>query len=133
MRVMIDTNVLVSGLLFPASQMNAIMVHIINRHKLVISSYVLAEFKDVVRRKFPRHVDHIDELLRGMSYELVYTPDTMEASAFSIRDEADYPVLYTAIIEGVDILITGDKDFADIDLDTPEIMTPRQFMEAYMN
>ncbi len=49
-----------------------------------------------------------------------------------IRDAKDYPVLYTAIIENVDILITGDKDFADIDIEKPEIMTPAEFMEEYL-
>lgn len=37
-------------------------------------------------------------------------PDTLEEGLFNIRDIKDYPVLYTAIIENVDILITGDKD-----------------------
>lgn len=44
----------------------------------------------------------------------------------------DYPVLYTAIIEEVDILVTGDKDFSDIDIDKLEIMSPAQFMERLL-
>ena len=41
-------------------------------------------------------------------------------------------MLYTAIIEDVDILITGDKDFADIDIEKPEIMNPTEFMERFL-
>jgi predicted nucleic acid-binding protein len=41
-------------------------------------------------------------------------------------------VLYTAILENVDILITGDKDFTDIDIEKPEIMTPAEFMERFL-
>lgn len=37
-------------------------------------------------------------------------------------------MLYTAIIEDVDILVTGDKDFSDIDVERPEIMTPAEFI-----
>ena len=44
----------------------------------------------------------------------------------------DYPVLYTAIIEEVDLLVTGDKDFSDIDIGKPEIMSPAQFMERFL-
>lgn len=44
----------------------------------------------------------------------------------------DYPVLYTAIIEEVDLLVTGDKDFSDIDIEKPEIMSPTQFMERFL-
>lgn len=47
-------------------------------------------------------------------------------------DAKDYPVLYTAIIENVDILVTGDKDFSDIDIDKPEIMTPTEFTEKFL-
>ena len=28
--------------------------------------------------------------------------------------------------------ITGDKDFADIDIEKPEIMTPAEFMEQFL-
>ena len=33
------------------------------------------------------------------------------------------PMLYTAIIESIDVFITGDKDFDDLDVDRPVIMT----------
>jgi len=44
----------------------------------------------------------------------------------------DYPVLYTAIIENIDVLITGDKDFADIEIEKPEILTPADFIAKYL-
>lgn len=50
---------------------------------------------------------------------------------FSIRDPADYPVLYSAIVEDVDVLISGDKDFAEVEVDKPEIVTPAEFIEKY--
>ncbi len=61
-----------------------------------------------------------------------HTPHEMDRGLFNIRDPKDYPVLYTAIAEGVDILITGDKDFAEVDIDRPEIMTPAEFMTEYL-
>ncbi len=47
------------------------------------------------------------------------------------RDEDDYPVLYSAVAEDVDVFVTGDRDFEDVDLDRPEILTPAQFLEKY--
>jgi predicted nucleic acid-binding protein len=41
----------------------------------------------------------------------------MTKDLFEIRDMMDYPVLYTAIIEDVDVLVTGDKDFADVEVE----------------
>lgn len=54
------------------------------------------------------------------------------AGLFDIRDMNDYPVLYTAIVEDVDILITGDKDFTGIPIERPEILTPTDFITNYM-
>ena len=52
---------------------------------------------------------------------------------FEIRDMADAPILYTAIIEGIDVFITGDKDFEDIEIEKPSIMTIVEFETAYMS
>ena len=114
MRIMLDTNVLISAILFPGDKINNMMNYIFLRHQLVLSSYVVEELKSVVRRKFPKKEPVIEKLLLMMSYEYVYTPDDMKENLFSIRDVKDYPVLYTAIIEDIDILITGDRDFEDI-------------------
>ena len=132
MRVMLDTNVLISALLFPSAKMNAMMQCVLMQHRLVLSSYVVDELKRVVRRKFPQKEPVIDKLLTRLSFEYVYTPEEVEEGLFYIRDIKDYPVLYTAILEDVDVLVTGDRDFADIDIEKPEIMTPAEFYESIL-
>jgi putative PIN family toxin of toxin-antitoxin system len=132
MRIMLDTNVLISAILFPGDKINNMMNYIFLRHQLVLSSYVVEELKSVVRRKFPKKEPVIEKLLLMMSYEYVYTPDDMKENLFSIRDVKDYPVLYTAIIEDIDILITGDRDFEYIIIDKPLIMTPKEFSDKYI-
>ena len=131
MRIMIDTNVLISALLFPSARMDALMYTITGKHQLVLSSFVVEELIEVTRRKFPKKLDAMDALLRRLPYELVYTPKVMEMDLFTIRDEKDYPVLYSAIADDVDVLVTGDQDFHDIVLERPEILTPSQFMERH--
>ena len=41
------------------------------------------------------------------------------------------PVLYTAIAEDVDVLVTGDKDFGDVEIERPDILTPSEFIERF--
>ena len=41
-------------------------------------------------------------------------------------------MVYTAILEDVDILVTGDSDFDDMDFEKPEILTPAKFVERYV-
>lgn len=37
-----------------------------------------------------------------------------------------------SISEMQKIIVTGDKDFADIDIEKTEIMTPSMFMDKYL-
>mgnify|MGYP001375677597 CR=1 FL=1 len=78
MRIMLDTNVLISLLLFPNPRMNSMMEHIFTEHELVLSSFVVDELKDVVRHKFPSKVKAVDKLLLKLSYDFVYTPEEMD-------------------------------------------------------
>lgn len=131
MRVMIDTNILLSALLFPGERMNALMDKITTGHQLVLSSYVVDELMNVTRRKFKGKEEAVDLLLSRLPYELVYTPKQPKPGLFEIRDEKDYPVLYSAITENVDVFITGDRDFDGLGLERPEIISPAGFLEKY--
>ena len=132
MRIMIDTNILISAFVFNSVSMNKLIEKIVEEHNLVISSFVLEELNEVVKRKFPNQVKALDKFLTALSFQLVYSPKTPEDSnLFYIRDEKDYMVLYAAIIEDVDVFITGDKDFNDVAVDKPEILTSSEFLEKY--
>lgn len=48
-----------------------------------------------------------------------------------IRDEKDAAILATAILEKVDIIVTGDKDFLMLELPRPGIMTMAEFIAKY--
>lgn len=62
---------------------------------------------------------------------MVYSPKEVDNKLFKIRDKDDYIILHTAIIEEVDVFITGDKDFDDVYIDRPEIMNATEFLEKY--
>jgi putative PIN family toxin of toxin-antitoxin system len=129
---MLDTNVLISMVFFPSKRFAQLIEHITRKHTLILSSFVVDELVAVAEKKFPSRKDTIDRFLSRLAYELVYTPHKMQGGLFDIRDRDDYPVLYTAIVENVDVLITGDKDFADVSVEKPEILTPSAFIAMYM-
>lgn len=105
---------------------------VIEEHTLVLSTYVVDELKGVVERKFPGKVKAIEKFLTVLSYELAYSPQDYEGTPlFAIRDQKDYMVLHTAIVADVDILVTGDKDFTDVEIERPEILTPKEFLAKY--
>ncbi|MCL2198369.1 MAG: putative toxin-antitoxin system toxin component, PIN family [Defluviitaleaceae bacterium] len=132
MRVMLDTNILVSAFVFRSKKIYAVIDYIVANHELVLPSYVVDELKNVVECKFPKMTNELDVFLTTLSFTLAYTPNQLPTGMFEIRDISDAPILYTAIIEGVDVLITGDKDFDDVDVDMPDIVTIASFETDYM-
>ena len=61
-----------------------------------------------------------------------YTPKTLDLNEFpEMRDTKDSPILATAIMEDIDVFVTGDKDFLVLDVDMPEIVTMAEFLERY--
>ena len=131
-RVMLDTNILVSAFVFQSKKIYAVINFIVSDHELVLSTYVLDELRDVIARKFPEKAGELDEFLTTISFTLAYSPQSVPMGLFDIQDMSDAPVLYTAILENVDVLITGDSDFDTVAIDRPAIMTIAEFAAKYM-
>lgn len=131
MRVMLDTNILISAFIFKSKKMNELIYNLSKNHEIVICSYTVDELKALLKSKFKVNLNDLDRFLNKFPFDLVYSPTSVENKLFEIRDPNDYIILHTAIIEDIDIFITGDKDFNNIDIDKPEIMTVSEFIEKY--
>jgi putative PIN family toxin of toxin-antitoxin system len=125
---MVDTNILVSAIILDSKKQWEVFEDIFAHHTLVLSTYILDEFNEVAQRKFPEKLFVIDDVLARMPYELAYTPKEIPPHIFDIRDPDDYPLLYTAIIEDVDVLVTNDNDLLVVNIDTPEIITSAEYL-----
>ena len=130
MRVMIDTNVLLSALIFESTKLAELIEYITEEHHLVLCSYVIEEANEVIGRKSSNYIAVLDGFLLKISFEMVYTPSDVMIE-LNMRDAKDIPVIVSAIASDVDILITGDKDFADLDIERPGILTPTEFLNKY--
>lgn len=131
MRVMLDTNVLLSALLFPGQKFDSLLENIFSFHELVISNFLLDELRKVVKKKFPTKTEALERFISAISFEFVIIPEKFE-QVVPIRDTNDYPVLQSAFTGNVDVLVTGDKDFMDLNLPRPEILTPAAYIEKFV-
>lgn len=52
---------------------------------------------------------------------------------FDICGPKGYPVPCSAMLAGADVLVTSDKDFDAVKVDSPEILTPAEYVERYVN
>ena len=52
MRIMLDTNILISAFIFKSKKMNELIEVLSNEHKIVICSYCIEEMKNLIEKKF---------------------------------------------------------------------------------
>ncbi len=130
MRFLVDTNIFISAALFPGGKVAYVLSHILESHSIVIASYSLSECRTVFDRKFPDKKPVLAAFLEETEFELYETPAKIANTDFPyIRDEKDLPILASAILGEVDILLTGDKDFQNIPLKEPLIFTPSEYFD----
>lgn len=127
MKILIDTNILISALLFPRSKPAKALLYAAERHDIILCDRNLYELRDVLKRKAPNALPDAEILLAELSYELIPAVDYTEKL---IRDAKDQPILNAAILSDVDIILTGDKDFLVLDITRPKCMTAAQFLES---
>lgn len=132
MRVMLDTNIFVSMIFFPSTQTRELAKKLTDSHQIIVCDYVVEELRIVTDRKFSEKRNDIDRFFFELPFELVYTPKMMDLDDLpEIRDPKDSPILAAAVMEDVDVLVTGDKDFLVLDIDMPEIVTMADFLKQY--
>lgn len=131
MRVMLDTNILISAFIFKSKIMNELIYKLSKNHEIIICSYTIEELKELVDKKFKVNKKILEEFLKDFPFTLVNSPYHIDNKLFEIRDDDDYIILHTAILENVDIFITGDKDFDNISIEKPKIMNATEFLEKY--
>lgn len=119
MRIMIDTNILLSALVFRSTKMADLIDYIVEKHTLVICSYVIEEFVNVITRKSLKYKNVIDDFLSKLSFEMAYTPEWKEGMP-SIRDEKDKPILASAITADIDYSSQVIKIFQILKLNVPK-------------
>ena len=128
---MLDTNIFISMIFFPSAQTRELARRLTD-HRIVVCDYVVEELRLVTDRKFSTKRRALDRFFLELPFELVYTPKALGLDAFpKMRDIKDRPILAVAIMEDIDVFVTGDKDFLVLDVDIPEIVTMREFLERY--
>jgi len=130
---MIDTNVLFSSIVLNSPLLLQMVYDIVDNHTIVLSTHIIDELKRVTKRKFPDRYSAMEKFLQELPFELVYTPEQIDLSKYpDMEDKKNLPILVSAIIENVDVLISGDTDFTKLNIDNPEIMLSRKFVEKYL-
>ena len=134
MRVVIDTNILVSAAIAgrkPAS----VITWVINQpdYEWVVSEEILAEYQEVLSRRKLKLTD----VQKERWLDLIQCSTKLIDVSIEIdfpRDQKDAKFIACALSANADFLITGDRDFTEVQsLEKTLIISVSMFAELIMN
>ena len=131
MKVLIDTNILISAALSDkGTPYRAYMKAVSHPYRGVICEQNIDELRRVWNRKFPSKINLLNDFLvvALTALELIGIPDEKYKCEHNLRDIKDRPILRAAARAGVDIILTGDKDFLELEIERPKPMTASEFL-----
>ena len=120
MRILIDTNVLVSAFVFGGKAGTLMNRLFESSHELLVSDYVDAEFKAILKMKWKEKAEMVYSLYHKLPFVFC---GSSPIQLGTLRDAKDIPVLSDALFHNVDVILSGDKDFIEAELDYPLVLS----------
>jgi len=113
MRLVIDSNVWISALVFGGNPRKLLELVVRQGHTIVASEEIFSETRRVLNNKFPDFVDDFEKLI------VVLKPHMSMAKLGSIdvkvsRDPNDDYIIETALTGGAKYIVSGDKDLLEL-------------------
>jgi putative PIN family toxin of toxin-antitoxin system len=111
-KVLLDTNILISAIGFGGKPRQILQLVLEKKIKAVTSPILLAEFHEIINKKFPNLAPHLQLIeTKIKSIFLVVYP---KVSINIVRDKDDNRVLEAAVQGKCQYIITGDKDLLEL-------------------
>ena len=130
MRVVFDSNIFVSALVFPGKQAEKAVLRIIEgRDHLLISGPIVSEVLTVLARKFAREREELARVavLLAELAETVRPRRRLQA----LRDDADNRILECAVAGRADAIVTGDREMLELgSFESIRILPLRTYLES---
>ncbi len=132
MRIMLDTNIIISAALFPNGQAaKAFYKALMPPYHPIVCDYVVDELHRKFRQKFPDRITELETFLTNTLsiIQRVPTPKIVNQAESKIRDPKDRPILRAALNAHADLFLTGDKDFLESSVTDPRIISVKGFLD----
>lgn len=130
-KAVIDTNILISGLIWGGSPKKCLDLYLIqNAFQLILSPEIVHEFQSKLRLKFFIPAPIVDKWVQDITlFAQLVIP---VYKTIICRDAKDNMILDTALSGNADYIITGDKDLLTLHMfGNVTILTPKAFIQQF--
>jgi putative PIN family toxin of toxin-antitoxin system len=133
-KVIIDTNVFISGMLFPEGIPRSILLAWKNKKfRVMVSPEILEEYYDTAKdlpKRYSTH-DALEFLKLAMLNSEYCQPSVLPEKVCADPDDDKF--LACALASKTKIIVSGDKHLRDVSgYNGIEVLSPRQFIENYI-
>ena len=133
MRAVLDTNVLISGLLWRGAPHECLLSAEAGLYELVLAESIFEELRDKLIHKFGNSSEEADEILIGLRRCATLVTPTGQSGWVS-ADPDDDKFIESALIGHADVIVSGDHHLLDLSaVEGVPILTPRQFLQRLAN
>jgi len=107
-KVVFDTNVFVSALIFPGGDGELALLRVVQgTDTLLLSRAIVGELLEVLARKFARDREELARVAVFLDGLAEVVEPTLRV--FALADSPDNRILECAVAGGADLIVTGDK------------------------
>ena len=133
MRAVLDTNVLISGLLWRGAPHECLLSAEASLYELILAESIFDELRDKLIHKFGNSSEEADEILIGL--RRCGTLVTLTGrSGWVSADPDDDKFIESALVGHADVIVSGDHHLLDLSIvEGVPILTPRQFLQRLAN
>lgn len=135
MKVILDTNVVMSGLFWPGHSREILILLDENRFYHLCSKEIADEYIDVANRMKKKiknfDVNILDELIEMILMKSIFC-EPFPGSGPECRDPKDQMFLDLAVTMGAKYIVSGDKDLLVLDKYVGgKVIKPKLFLDAF--
>lgn len=132
LKVVIDTNVFISGLNFAGKPGDVLDMLIREEMDVYIYSFILSELENILRERFGRVNENISKILSIIEAKAIKIQPKIRLSVIKEKD-SDNRILECVVEARVDYLISGDKrhllplkEYSGV-----KLLSPGKFLELF--
>jgi uncharacterized protein len=131
-KIVLDTNVLLSGLFFGGQPLRIVEACLGGTVQFVTSPEIWAEYEQAAAELAKdRPLPALPKLLLQLAAQALVI-ETLPLKKPICRDPDDDKFIACALSAGADCIVSGDKDLHAVRLPGLQVLTPRTFIEDYL-
>jgi putative PIN family toxin of toxin-antitoxin system len=130
MRAVLDTNVIISGLLWRGAPHRCLLAADAGLYEFVLADEIIDELREKLIEKFENTVEEADQSVAGLA-RVAKIVELSGTSGWVPADPDDDKFVDAAIVAGANVIVSGDRHLRELGtVEGVRVLSPREFLDV---